>query len=129
VAIFVTNNIDAASGSMGAAPGSEWRDVSYANDGCECLSGLHVVLMTTGAIMHIGNLGLKYISYRVLTFIPNRNLLNARYGNIDILYEVVIYVLIVVRSFIVIYRKDDYELVKAYYYVILVIFLILFFIN
>lgn len=114
---------------MGAAPGSEWRDVSYANDGCECLSGLHVVLMTTGAIMHIGNLGLKYISYRVLTFIPNRNLLNARYGNIDILYEVVIYVLIVVRSFIVIYRKDDYELVKAYYYVILVIFLILFFIN
>jgi hypothetical protein len=114
---------------MGAAPGNEWRDVSYANDGCECLSGLHIVLMTTGAIMHIGNLGLKYISYRVLTFIPNRNLLNARYGNIDILYEVVIYVLIVVRSFIVIYRKDDYELVKAYYYIILVIFLILFFIN
>lgn len=88
-----------------------------------------MILILFGCLLHLANLILKYMSNKLLTFIPNKNIITSKYGNLDILYEIVLYFMIIARTLIIIYFKHNYGLYQTYYYGVLCLFLILFWIN
>lgn len=92
---FVTDNSDIIASSLSVSPGSEWRSVSYANSSCDCLSQKHVIIIFLGLIIHIANLILKYLSNKIKTFFPNKNIISSKYGNLDLAYELFIYLMII----------------------------------
>ena len=65
------------------------------SDSVTCLSGNHLITITISVFVLLMNIVYKYISNRVLKFLPRKNILNSKYGQTDILYDICLNLIVI----------------------------------
>ena len=107
-----------------------YKIVSVMNlsDSVNCLSGNHFITIVISVFVIVFNIIFKYISNRILKFLPRKNILNSKYGQTDILYDICLNLIVISNVVSKKYLTDIFFLQGAY--LAYCIFLLLaFFVN
>lgn len=105
------------------------KDVILMSNEVECGSVNHSILIMLGIILICLNFAIKMVSDRITKFSPSKRVFLARYGNTDLLFDMIVSFMMVVSSLIPIYFSDNYNVVRIAQLVYLILLLIAFFNN
>jgi hypothetical protein len=87
--------------------------VSYLNDDIKCFSNGHLLMVLMGVLLFLSNLLLKNISNRLMKFLPSWKVFACKFGNSDLLYDVILMVILITKTLGFIYFKEDYTVIRV----------------
>ena len=90
--------------------------VSYLNDDVVCYSNSHLLMVLMGVLLLLNNFLLKQISNKLIGFVPSYKVFASKFGNADLLYDVILMIILVTKTLSFIYLRDNYTMIRVIFY-------------
>ena len=99
------------------AGGDKYEEVSasFVNDYITCGSPSYYLVTFCSFVILGANLFLKMISMRLMKFTPSPKMFGCRYGVSDLAFDVVLCVILAMKSVIILRLKNDYNVIRVIY--------------
>ena len=87
--------------------------VSYLNDDVVCYSNSHLMMVLMGSLLLLSNVLLKRVSNKLIGFVPSYKVFASKFGNADLLYDVILMVILVTKTLSFIYFRENYSMIRT----------------
>ena len=96
-------------------------NVLYINNNISCGSFSQYMLVSLAVVIFLCGLQLKIMSLKLAKFTPNPRMYGCKYGNVDLVVDFFINAMILMKSLIYIYYKDNYVVMRFLFYTCFVV--------
>lgn len=103
--------------------------VVFISNNIKCGTINHWLIGFFGLVLMILNISIKVVSSKMMRYTPSRNIFLSKYGNTDVVYDVVLNIVMGLTSLCQIYFTDNYTVLRILYFVYLSLFLGAYFNN
>lgn len=93
------------------------KHVAMLNDSVECKSPKFYILMIAGGALIFFNFLLKMMSSRLMKFNPSPKIYSCKYGNSDLVIDIVLCMILINKTLITVYLQDDYDKIRVVFYI------------
>ena len=103
--------------------------VAYINDKVSCGSVNHLILISMAAIILACNIRIKLFVLTFKSLTPNPKFFVCKWGHGDMIYQVFLSLMPILKIIIIIYLKDRYQMIQIIFYICLAVFIMSFLLN
>lgn len=105
------------------------KSVISLSNSVECGFVNHILLASIGAIILMSNLANKLIISRMMKFVPCKDTILSKYGESDIFFDILLFLVMICSSLSTIFFSDNYFALRIIYLIYLFLFLGVYTIN
>ena len=98
--------------------------VSNLNDDIVCYSNSHITIAILGFLLLASNFMLKQLSNQLMSFVPSFKVFASKFGNSDLVYDLILMVVLITKTIGLIRFKANYSAIRLiflFYFVILIV--------
>ena len=93
------------------------QQVSYLNDHVLCYSNTHLLMIVMGFLLLLSNFMLKRISNKLMGFVPSYKVFACKFGNADLLYDVILIFILFTKTMSFIFFRKNYLVIRLIFVV------------
>ena len=86
--------------------------VSYLSNEIVCYSNSHLMMVLMGVLLLFSNFLLKQRSNQLMGFIPSYKVFASKFGNADLLYDIILMIILVTKTLSFIYLRENYTMIR-----------------
>ena len=102
---------------------------AHISQNIECMSSEHFSIIIFGIALFLLNLQLRVHCSKLMRFSPSTTILGCKYGNWDLSFDALIFIMLLLKSVSVTYLNENYQLIRVIYFFYLVLLLLAYVIN